>query len=69
MWSIANEVLKWFERLFGEPVVEDIRGGRLWYEWNATEAYIANQIPHVRDKEDVPHEHAIPDFYGLAEGF
>lgn len=23
--------------------------------------------PHVRDKEDVPHEHAIPDLYGLSE--
>jgi hypothetical protein len=23
--------------------------------------------PHVRHKEDVPHEHAIPDFYGLQE--
>ena len=26
-------------------------------------------IPHVRDKEDVPHEHAIPDLYGLGRGF
>jgi hypothetical protein len=25
-------------------------------------------VPHLRDKEDVPHEHAIPDFYGLKEG-
>jgi hypothetical protein len=24
-----------------------------------------SHVPHVRDKEDVPHEFAIPDFYGL----
>jgi hypothetical protein len=22
-------------------------------------------VPHVRAKEDVPHEHALPDLYGL----
>jgi hypothetical protein len=26
---------------------------------------LGSHTPHVRDKEDVPHEHAIPDFYGL----
>jgi hypothetical protein len=31
-------------------------------------AVLGSQIPHVRDKEDVPHEHAIPDFYGLQRG-
>jgi hypothetical protein len=25
--------------------------------------------PHLRDKEDVPHEGSIPDFYGLADPF
>lgn len=25
------------------------------------------QIPHVRDKEDVPHEHSIPDLYGVSK--
>ncbi|WP_435270915.1 hypothetical protein [Streptomyces sp. 1222.5] len=30
---------------------------------------LGSHIPHVRDKEDVPHEHAIPDFYGLGRGF
>lgn len=26
---------------------------------------IPDHVPHVRDKEDVPHEHALPDLYGL----
>jgi hypothetical protein len=30
---------------------------------------LGGHTPHVRDKEDVPHEHAIPDFYGLKRGF
>ncbi|MFF1450154.1 hypothetical protein ACFVYF_18745 [Streptomyces sp. NPDC058274] len=30
---------------------------------------LRGHIPHVRDKEDVPHEHAIPDLYGLGRGF
>ncbi|MFI0553408.1 hypothetical protein [Streptomyces scabiei] len=30
---------------------------------------LGSHTPHVRDKEDVPHEHAIPDFYGLGRGF
>jgi hypothetical protein len=29
---------------------------------------IPEQIPHVRDKEDVPHEDALPDLYGLPSG-
>lgn len=29
---------------------------------------IPPQIPHVRDKEDVPHEDALPDLYGLPSG-
>ncbi|MGW5773095.1 hypothetical protein ACWEVY_28580 [Streptomyces longwoodensis] len=33
------------------------------------EATVRGAMPHVRDKEDVPHEHAIPDFYGLPRGF
>jgi hypothetical protein len=31
-------------------------------------AVLGSHTPHVRDKEDVPHEHAIPDFYGLHRG-
>jgi hypothetical protein len=64
-WSLAGQTIKGNEALFGEPVIEDVRGDRLWYEWNVSEEYIAQYFPHVRDKEDVPHEHAIPDFYGL----
>lgn len=30
---------------------------------------LGGHIPHVRDKEDVPHEGAIPDLYGLGRGF
>ncbi|MET7984548.1 hypothetical protein [Streptomyces sp. NPDC005281] len=30
---------------------------------------LGSYMAHVRDKEDVPHEHAIPDFYGLKRGF
>lgn len=29
---------------------------------------IPQQIPHVRHKEDVPHEHALADLYGLPDG-
>jgi hypothetical protein len=29
---------------------------------------LGSHAPHVRDKEDVPHEHALPDFYGLQRG-
>jgi hypothetical protein len=28
-----------------------------------------SHIPYVRDKEDVPHEHALPDLYSLGRGF
>jgi hypothetical protein len=31
-------------------------------------AVLGSHTPHVRDKEDVPHEHAIPDLYGLKRG-
>jgi hypothetical protein len=67
-WATAGQTLKGNEALFGEPVIEDVRGDRLWYEWNVPTEYIAKYFPHVRDKEDVPHEHAIPDFYGLNKG-
>jgi hypothetical protein len=30
---------------------------------------LGSHTAHVRDKEDVPHEHAIPDLYGLKRGF
>jgi hypothetical protein len=67
-WSLAGQVIKGNEALYGEPVIEDVRGDRLWYEWNVPTEHIAKYFPHVRNKEDVPHEHAIPDLYGLAEG-
>jgi hypothetical protein len=66
-WREGDEALRRHENLFGEPVVEDVRGSRLWYEWDIPEDYMAKYVPHLRDKEDVPHEHAIPDFYGLGE--
>ncbi|MEV0470732.1 hypothetical protein [Streptomyces prunicolor] len=28
---------------------------------------VGSCVPHVRDKEDVPHEHALPDLYGLGK--
>jgi hypothetical protein len=31
-------------------------------------AAIPEQIPHLRDKADVPHEDALPDLYGLPSG-
>jgi hypothetical protein len=44
---------------------QDVRELRRLY---GGDEYAPKSEPYVRDKEDVPHEHAIPDFYGLEEG-
>jgi hypothetical protein len=46
----------------------DVRTLRLNPVVDDTLSAIPAQTPHVRHKEDVPHEHALPDLYGLSDG-
>jgi hypothetical protein len=45
---------------------QDVRGLRHRFAGEPTEPTGITNEPHVRDKEDVPHEGSIPDFYGLS---
>lgn len=43
-WNEGDDAITQHENRFGVPVVEDIRGDRLWYEWDVPKEYVKEVI-------------------------